>query len=62
MTGIPAFATPAEFFGTPRTNRDAVFVVAGAYSDWTPLEERRGLFAEETDPRCPWQFGNFRVA
>ena len=36
--------------------------MAGAYSDWTPLEDRGGLFAEETDDSCPWQFGNFRVA
>ena len=36
--------------------------MAGAYSDWTPLEDRGGLFAEETDQSCPWQFGNFRVA
>ncbi len=36
--------------------------VVGAYSDWTPLEGRGGLFAEEVDASCPWQFGNFRVA
>ncbi len=36
--------------------------MAGAYSDWTPLEDRGGLFAEDTDQSCPWQFGNFRVA
>jgi homospermidine synthase len=36
--------------------------VVGAYSDWTPLEGRGGLFAEEVDQACPWQFGNFRVA
>ena len=36
--------------------------MAGAYSDWTPLEDRGSLFAEETDQSCPWQFGNFRVA
>jgi homospermidine synthase len=36
--------------------------VVGAYSDWTPLEGRGGLFAEKVDQACPWQFGNFRVA
>ena len=36
--------------------------MAGAYSDWTPLEDRGGLFAEETHPSFQWQFGNFRVA
>ena len=35
--------------------------VVGEYSDWTPLLDRGGLFAEEIDTSCPWQFGNFRV-
>ena len=35
--------------------------MAGAYSDWTPLDGRGVLFAEEVDASCPWQFGNFRV-
>jgi homospermidine synthase len=36
--------------------------IAGVYSDWTPLARRGGLFAEDVDRSCPWQFGNFRVA
>ncbi len=36
--------------------------VVGAYSNWTPLEDRGGLFAEQLDNACPWQFANFRVA
>lgn len=36
--------------------------VVGAYSDWTPLEGRGQLFAEDVDTTCPWQFSNFRVA
>jgi homospermidine synthase len=36
--------------------------MVGAYTDWTPLEDRGVLFAEEVDTSCPWQFGNFRVA
>jgi len=36
--------------------------VVGAYSDWTPLQDRGVLFAEDLDPSCPWQFKNFRVA
>lgn len=36
--------------------------VVGAYSDWTPLDGRGGLFEEEVDMACPWQFANFRVA
>ena len=36
--------------------------MAGAYSDWTPLRDRGGLFAEELDTSDPWQFGNVRVA
>jgi homospermidine synthase len=33
----------------------------GAYSDWTPLQDRGVLFAEEVDGQDPWQFVNFRV-
>ena len=36
--------------------------VVGAYSDWTPLQERGRLFPEEVDAADPWQFTNFRVA
>ena len=35
--------------------------VVGAYSDWTPLEGRETLFAEDLDRDEPWQFKNFRV-
>jgi homospermidine synthase len=35
--------------------------VVGAYSDWTPLQDRGRLFAEDLDPTDPWQFRNFRV-
>jgi homospermidine synthase len=34
---------------------------AGAYSNWTPLLDRRRLFPEDVDTSCPWQFRNFRV-
>jgi homospermidine synthase len=33
----------------------------GAYSGWTPLQDRGVLFAEAVDAADPWQFGNFRV-
>jgi len=33
----------------------------GAYSDWTPLQDRGVLFAEQVDTQDPWQFVNFRV-
>jgi homospermidine synthase len=36
--------------------------VVGAYSSWTPLVDRGGLFTEQLDNACPWQFANFRVA
>jgi homospermidine synthase len=36
--------------------------VVGAYSDWTPLQDRARLFPEELDESDPWQFGNIRVA
>ncbi|HQT76866.1 MAG: homospermidine synthase [Rhodospirillales bacterium 20-64-7] len=35
--------------------------MAGAYSDWTPLEGRGRLFPEEVDMDDPWQFQNVRV-
>ena len=36
--------------------------LVGAYSDWTPLQNRGELFAEDIDTDCPWQFRNVRVA
>jgi homospermidine synthase len=36
--------------------------VVGEWGDWTPLQARSPLFAEDTDPADPWQFLNFRVA
>ena len=35
--------------------------VIGEYTDWTPLQNRNGLFVENLDTACPWQFGNIRV-
>jgi homospermidine synthase len=35
--------------------------LVGEYSDWTPLQDRSGLFVEDLDPTDPWQFKNFRV-
>ncbi|MBK8174146.1 MAG: homospermidine synthase [Rhodospirillales bacterium] len=35
--------------------------VVGVYSDWTPLQDRAVLFAEQLNTSCPWQFINFRV-
>jgi homospermidine synthase len=35
--------------------------VVGAYSDWTPLQERGLLFPEDIDTSDPWQFKNFRI-
>ncbi|MGO8914768.1 MAG: homospermidine synthase [Stellaceae bacterium] len=35
--------------------------VIGAYSDWTPLQDRGRLFPEDLDRDDPWQFRNFRV-
>ena len=35
--------------------------VKGYYTDWTPLENRPGLFPEEIDESDPWQFKNFFV-
>ncbi len=35
--------------------------LVGAYSDWTPLQDRGRLFPEDLDLADPWQFKNFRV-
>jgi homospermidine synthase len=35
--------------------------LVGAYSDWTPLDNRGVLFPEDVDTSDPWQFKNFRV-
>ncbi|MEP9372523.1 homospermidine synthase [Mesorhizobium sp. KR1-2] len=35
--------------------------VNGFYTDWTPLEGRPGLFAEDIDTQDPWQFRNILV-
>jgi homospermidine synthase len=36
--------------------------LVGEYSDWTPLQDRGALFAEDLDTSDPWQFQNFRVS
>jgi homospermidine synthase len=33
----------------------------GVFSDWTPLDGRGALFAEDVDASDPWQFKNIRV-
>jgi len=35
--------------------------VVGAYSDWTPLDNRAVLFSEDIDPADSWQFKNILV-
>ncbi|ARJ65593.1 homospermidine synthase [Magnetospirillum sp. ME-1] len=35
--------------------------VVGVYTDWTPLDGRGALFAEDLDTSDPWQFKNVRV-
>jgi homospermidine synthase len=35
--------------------------LVGAYTDWTPLNGRGGLFPEDLDPGDPWQFKNVLV-
>ncbi len=36
--------------------------MVGVWSDWTPLQDRNGLFPEEMDTEDPWQFKNILVA
>ena len=33
----------------------------GVCTDWTPLEGRATLFAEDLEADDPWQFANVRV-
>ena len=35
--------------------------ITGVYTDWTPLTDRPGLFAEAIDTSDPWQFANVIV-
>jgi homospermidine synthase len=35
--------------------------VKGYYTDWTPLQDRPGLFPEDIDEKDPWQFRNILV-
>ncbi|MBX3566867.1 MAG: homospermidine synthase [Rhizobiaceae bacterium] len=35
--------------------------VKGYYTDWTPLQDRPGLFKEDLDTKDPWQFRNILV-
>ena len=35
--------------------------VEGYYTDWTPLDDRPGLFPEDLDEKDPWQFRNILV-
>lgn len=35
--------------------------LVGAYTDWTPLQQRNQIFAEDVDASDPWQFSNVRV-
>jgi homospermidine synthase len=35
--------------------------MVGVFGDWTPLQGRGGLFAEDVDAADPWQFKNVRV-
>jgi len=36
--------------------------VIGRYTDWTPLDRRGELFAEDVDKDDPWQFRNVLVS
>jgi homospermidine synthase len=41
--------------------RSYLGTIAGNYTDWTPLTNRPGLFADDLDPDDPWQFRNVLV-
>ncbi len=36
--------------------------LVGAYTDWTPLQDREETFSDDIDTTDPWQFKNFRFS
>ena len=36
--------------------------LVSAYTEWTPLSDRCGLYPDDVDASDPWQFCNFRVS
>jgi homospermidine synthase len=45
----------------PRSAAAYLGPVKGYYTDWTPLDDRPGLFPEDIDTADPWQFRNILV-
>ncbi len=54
-------AEDMDFARNLEVQRPYLGTVIGAYTDWTPLERRNRLFAEDVDLSDPWQFRNVRV-
>ncbi len=50
-----------DYRGCLAVQRPYLGPVKGYYTDWTPLEDRPGLFPEDIDESDPWQFRNVLV-
>ncbi len=61
-TAGPLEADELDFARVLEVARPYLGPVVGAYSSWTPLDNRSHLFPEDLDPSDPWQFKNVRVA
>lgn len=60
-TAGPVEADEIDHARIMEVSRPYLGEMAGAYSDWTPLQDRELLFPEDIDRDDPWQFKNFRV-
>ena len=50
-----------DYRGCLAVQRPYLGPVKGYYTDWTPLDDRPGLFPEDIDESDPWQFRNVLV-
>ncbi|HEX4911750.1 MAG TPA: saccharopine dehydrogenase C-terminal domain-containing protein [Permianibacter sp.] len=54
-------AEDMDFARTLDVQKPYLGKLVGAYTDWTPLQQRNTLFAESIDSSDPWQFSNVLV-
>ena len=54
-------ADEMDFHRCLEVQRPYLGPVIGVYTDWTPLQDRPGLFPEDIDTSDPWQFKNVLV-
>ncbi|NQD37621.1 homospermidine synthase [Permianibacter sp. IMCC34836] len=54
-------AEDMDFQRTLEVQKPYLGKLLGQYTDWTPLQHRNEVFAEDVDGSDPWQFKNVRV-